>query len=286
MAQRVGGRGFGQAQRAAQALHGQLDDARRQRAASLADEQRPFRPHLVGAQLQIAVDGGADRGDDGHGAHLAALAQHGHAIHRAAGGLRAGDRQGLGNAQARSIEQAQHRRVAGQHPWRAGLALARLAAGHRAGGARRKGFWQGAGDLGGAHGAQGRGLAPAFAFQMPRERADARQTAQQRPALHPLRPAPRHIGAHIGWLEPGKGRHVRRFAQMGRQKAEKLSQVALVGVQRMRGGAALARQMGEPAPGLMGERGRASGKDQVVPVRALCDRVASRCHGGSLRQGS
>ena len=122
---------------------------------------------------------------------------------------------------------------------------------------------------------------------MPREGADARQAAQKRPALQPLRPAPRHIGAHIGGQQPGEGGQIRRLAQMVRQKMEKLSQVALVGVERMGGGAALGIEMRQPAPGLMGERRGGPGEDQVFPAKVLIpDGCAGFRHEASVPHGS
>ena len=56
MAQRVRGRGIRQAERAAQRLDGELDDARRERAAAGADEQRALGRQRVGAEAQVCLD--------------------------------------------------------------------------------------------------------------------------------------------------------------------------------------------------------------------------------------
>ena len=56
VAQRVRRRGLGQAERAAQLRDRQLDDARRQRAAPRADEQRPLRREMIRAELQVVLD--------------------------------------------------------------------------------------------------------------------------------------------------------------------------------------------------------------------------------------
>ena len=74
MAERVRRRGFGQAERAAHPRHRQLHDARRQRAAFRADEQRAGRLEDKGAERQIILDRLAHRSDDRRRAGLLALA--------------------------------------------------------------------------------------------------------------------------------------------------------------------------------------------------------------------
>ena len=74
VAQRVRRRGLGQAERAAQLRDRQLDDARRQRAAPRADEQRPLRREMIRAELQVVLDRAPHRRDRRDGADLSALA--------------------------------------------------------------------------------------------------------------------------------------------------------------------------------------------------------------------
>ena len=75
MAQRVRRRAVGQPERAAHPLHRKLHDARRQRPALGADEERPVGRQRIGAEAQIVLDRGAHRRDDRRRACLAALAE-------------------------------------------------------------------------------------------------------------------------------------------------------------------------------------------------------------------
>src|SRR6516225_8124489 len=56
MAQRMRRRGFGQAERPAQALDRELNDARRQRTALGADEQGLFGAERIGAKFEIGFN--------------------------------------------------------------------------------------------------------------------------------------------------------------------------------------------------------------------------------------
>ena len=80
---RVRRRGFGQAERAAQPRHRQLHDARRQRAALGADEQRAVVGQVVRTKRDISGDELLDLRQHRHHARLAALAGDGD---RVAGG--------------------------------------------------------------------------------------------------------------------------------------------------------------------------------------------------------
>ena len=123
MAQRVRRRAVGQAERAAQLRDGELDDARRERAAAGADEQRALgRQRDRGRARDTPRPPAGPAAITGTRARLAALAGDGHGVDAADRRVPAPDAQRLGDAQARAVEQRQHGGVAGEDP-----RLARLA---------------------------------------------------------------------------------------------------------------------------------------------------------------
>ena len=74
VAQGVRGGGIRQAEGAAQALHDQLDDARRQALALFAKEQRVIALNAIGAKAEIVINGVNGHRQHGHNALLAAFA--------------------------------------------------------------------------------------------------------------------------------------------------------------------------------------------------------------------
>src|SRR5580692_3310662 len=107
MPQRVRRCGLRQAERAAQPRHGELDEARRQRPALGADEQRPVVGQVEGTERDVIRDQLVDLRQQRHHALLAALSGDSQRVARAEiGALQA---QRFGNAQAAAIEQRQHR---------------------------------------------------------------------------------------------------------------------------------------------------------------------------------
>ena len=272
-----------QAQRAAQPLHGELDDARRQRPATLADEQRSPGRQRHRAEVEIGGDGVAHRRDYRHRAGLAALAEHGERINGPGGRLFAGERECFRDTQSRAVEQGEDGGIAGQDPLRAGLAVARLGARDFAGGGCRERLGQGAGDLGRSHGGQGGSLALAGAFQMAREGTHTGKAAQQGAALDARRAPPCHEGTNITGQQGGKVGNGWRAAQMFGEKGDELPQIATVGLQSVGGGAPLAGEMGEPALGFRRQVWPGGRKYEVHAVGAGFAGLDGR-HGISMAQ--
>ena len=166
----MGRRAVGQAKRAAHPLDRELDDARRQRPASRADEKRAIGRQVMRAEVQIGFDGRADRRDHRRRARLPALAQTVSGIAAAAGRVAAADAERLGNAQARAIEQGEHGGVAGEDPGRRGPLRPGADASDVAAPTARRAAWAGSRAIFGERTRrEGGGASLVLALQMARE---------------------------------------------------------------------------------------------------------------------
>ena len=151
------------------------------------------------------------------------------------------------DAQARAVEQAQHRGIARDDPGLARFAGAQIGVGDALGGGDGQRLRQGPRQLGRAHGGERADLALAVALQEAGERARARQHAHQRAVAGAVAAPRRHEGAHIGGRKLGQSFQRWRPAQMPGEKAEELADVAPVGFQGLCRHAPLGAEIAEPA---------------------------------------
>ena len=158
MAQGMRRRRRRQAERAAQTFDGELDDARRQRAAFGPDEQRSLRRKPIGTEVEIGLDPACHSSQNGDGARFAAFADHGQAVARADRRIRPPDREGFGNAQARTVEKAENGGIAGEHPGRPFVAGTAIDGGDFTGRGNREGLRQAAGEFRRPYGGKGAAL--------------------------------------------------------------------------------------------------------------------------------
>ena len=193
----------GQAERAAHPRHRELHDARRQRAAFRADEQRAGGFEGIGAERQIVLDRRAHRGNDRRRAGLPSLADDRDGVRFADGRVGAPDRKRFRDAQARAVAERQHRGVARQDPGLARLAFAQCGRGHRFGVRRAQGPGQAPPGLGGADRAERSGCLSRLARDMAGERFQGGERALQRAALDRLPPA---FGRERRADRPGRSR--------------------------------------------------------------------------------
>ena len=133
------------------------------------------------------------------------------------------DRQRLGNAQTRAVEERQHGGVARQHPGLARLAFAGGDRGHGSGVRRAQRPRQAARGLWSAQRAERRGRLPALARDVAGERPQGRERALERPALDAFRPPAGEKGAQVRRRAIGEIGDCRRraepLAEKGRETA-------------------------------------------------------------------
>ena len=263
MAKRVRRCTFRQPERAAHARHRQLHDARRQGPAFRADEQRAGGLKNIGANRQIILNRCAHRGDDRRRARLLAFADDRQCIRFADRRIDASDRERLGDAQARTVAERQHRGVARQHPRFARLTFPRRGRGHRLGVCRAQGSGQAPPRLGRADRPKRRGGFPAFARDMAGERFEGGERALQRAALDAIRTPAGEKGAQIARGAVGEIGNARRRAKAFCEEGEELPGVAAVGLDRARRQAPLVGEMLKPGGGGRRQIGRGGKGDSV-----------------------
>ena len=257
MAERVWRRALRQAERAAHPRHRQLHDARRQRAAFRADEQRAGGLESIGAKRQIVLDRLAHRRNDRRRARLLALADDRDGVRFADRRVGASDRKGFGDAQARAVAEREHRGVARQAPRARALrrrasavVVIALASGGLKGRGRRRP-------------ALGARTAPSAAAVSPPSRAIWRASdlraesarCSERPSTA-FRPPVGEKGAQIAWRAIGEIGDARRRAETLPEKGEKLPGVAAISLDRARRQAPLVGEMVKPGGRRRGEVGR------------------------------
>ncbi len=256
MAQGVGRGFFRQAQRAPQALHQALGLAGAHRFAPAGKKQR--RSRRAGERdCRIVIRNRiAQQRQHRHAALLAALSQDRERL--AQRHVAPFQRQRLGDAQARAIQQRQQGGVAAadpvdaivpRHHQRPGRILLRQRPGQPPGQA-----W-------GTYAPGRRVLQDAFAGKEAIEATDRRQHA-----LHALRSQPFGAaicdeGADIGGRQFRQRRLAHRSAQMVRQETAEAGGVVAIGAQRVRRGAAFMRQLVQPELA------------QIVEASALCHQL-------------
>ena len=237
-----------------------------------------------GASFEIGLDRLPDRQDHRHRARLAALADNSQRIHGPDRSVGAPDRQGFRNAQARPIEQGQHRRVARQDPGRAALVARVFARRHFPRPGRGQRLGQGAGELRRPHLVEDRDARETFAAQMARERAQARQLAQQRARRDAFLAPAREEGAQVSRLQPGQLGKIGRRREAVAKKSQKLPEIARIGVERERRDASFARKAAQPEARRRGEIGL--GADKGIFERGCRRLSGGRIHADSLAAGS
>ena len=163
------------------------------------------------------------------------------------GNVAALEAQRLGDAQARAVEQCQHRGIAGENPGIALLAGAQIGVGHALGGRDRERLRQRLRELGRAHGGKRAHLALAVALEEAREGAHAREHAHQRAAADAVGAPCGEKGAHVERRKARQRRQRHPAVEMAGQEAEELAQIALIGLDRFRRHPPFGRQVCEPA---------------------------------------
>ena len=168
--------------------------------------------------------------------------------------------QRLGDAQARAVEQRQHRGVPRQHPGLAVLSGPQAGVGEAFGRRHRERLGQALLDFRRPDRGQRADLALALAFQETGERARAGERPHQRAAADAVAAAVRHEGAHVARREIPQHREGDPAAEMGREKAEELADVALIGLDGLRRHPPFGAEMGEPIDDFAGGLGGRAGK--------------------------
>jgi hypothetical protein len=254
MAQRVRRRRFVEAEGAAELLHRPLDDARLQRPAARTDEKRTVRRDRMGALTQVVGDPGGDHRQHRHDTLLVALAGDANRIALRPRCVAPLQRQRLGNAQPRAVEQSEDRGIACRDPR---FLVERVLHCHdtpcridrqrpRQAALRP---WR-------TDGAERCTVGAALALEEPDQRADPGDAPRQRARAGAVVPPCRHEGADVGGGKLAEFRQPRRAAKVAGQEAEEVLGVAAVGLDRLRREAALAGQMLAPALHRLGEVGR------------------------------
>ena len=239
-----------QAKAVAQPLHQELDKARTERPTLGAAEHRFVRLQPIGAQAQVALDGGARHCQHGHQALLVALAGHAQHVAMANGRRLRRQPQRFGNTQARAIEQRQHGDIARRDPVdiREGLFgddRQRLLDGQRLG--NRMGHFGQRGRQDGSIGHQ------ALAFQIAVEGAQGGHLPGERARGRALTAARGHEGAEAANVQCPQIAETGRMAQMRSEESGELRQVAAVGIECQGRETTLVLHMVEPAIGGVSE---------------------------------
>ncbi len=257
VAERVGRGAVGQAEGAAQALHGELDDAGREGAAPHADEERVVGGERMRAEGEIGLDRPRHGSDDGHGAGLAALSDDGKGALDERGVL-AGDAEGLRDPEPGTVEEGEHGGVARQDPGLAGLALAGGGIRDLPGRFWRQRLGQALRDLRAAHGGERGAGAVALALEEAGEGAVGGEGAHHRARLEAVGAAGGQKGPDVARGERGDVGERRRSAEMAGEEAQEGGGVAVIGLDGLRAQAPLGGEIGDPAQ----PRGREVGRGE------------------------
>ena len=222
-------RGAGrQAEPAAQILH-QGFALRADSSLCRAARRRGARaPRIEGAGARILLHRLAHGREHGHGAFLAPLADDGERL--AQGRIAAFETEGFGDAQARSVEQRQQRRIARRDPglfllpgFGDGADRVHLAQGPR----------QRARKFGAAHAAQRRAVGKVLAFEVAVERAQPGQRALHAAGPETFGAALGQKGADIGGTQGAQRGKRDRAAAVKDQEAKKAPHIVAIGAQRV-----------------------------------------------------
>src|SRR5215471_20340934 len=198
MPQRVGCCGFRKIERLPQALHHELNDARRQRATVCAHEGWLLWRAFVGADREIVGDELQHWDKNRNHAVLVTLSGDDDGVAAARGrNVLDLEAESFRDAQARSVQQCQHCSVPRQYPGCLLFASAQAYIRKTLRRRNRQRLRQGPCDLGGPDGSQCTNLAVSLPFEETREGARARQRSHQGSPGSALTAAIRHESTYI-----------------------------------------------------------------------------------------